>query len=155
MEATMVVGFSWQGKLQVPCCTRTSYAFPIQTNFTVTSLTACYLAYTRSAGVLYFVAGAIMCSFTVKGVKRILRQPRPVHLNPPHRKLTYGSAHSYIDLSLGLTSLLGCRVLTRPRSCITRLIYPLHAYISQSIHRCLAALWLMLYHHSSGFHGRA
>ncbi|KAI0257629.1 hypothetical protein BJV78DRAFT_1116659, partial [Lactifluus subvellereus] len=65
------------------------------TNFVVTALTACTVLYTRSAGVAYFSAGVLACSVTVKLLKRILRQARPV---TTHRKQkqTYGmpSTHS-------------------------------------------------------------
>jgi dolichyldiphosphatase len=76
---------------------RFNHFLAFETNLTVVGLTACYLAYTRSAGVAYFGAGAVMCSLTVKILKRILRQPRPVHKNGSHRKLTYGSVRSYFD----------------------------------------------------------
>ena len=77
-----------------------------KTNLIVTSLTGCCLAYTRSAGVTYFVAGAVLCSITVKAVKRIFRQPRPVHLNPTHQKITYGSVNMcfYWSSSLNFSS---------------------------------------------------
>ncbi|KZP25420.1 PAP2-domain-containing protein [Athelia psychrophila] len=69
-----------------------------RTNLTVTSLTACFLAHTRSVGVAYFVAGAVMTSLTVKVLKRILRQPRPVNIVPALQKgsKNYGmpSTHS-------------------------------------------------------------
>src|ERR1700720_219707 len=62
-------------------------------NLIVISLTACYLACTRSVGVAYFAAGAVLCSLTVKTLKRILRQPRPVpHSSSSRLELTYGFA---------------------------------------------------------------
>jgi len=64
-----------------------------RTNITVIALTAISILWTRSAGVAYCGAGAVACSLTVKyGLKRILRQPRPVL----GKKKTYGmpSTHS-------------------------------------------------------------
>lgn len=62
----------------------------LETNVTVTSLTACCLAYTRSVGLAYFGTGAIMCSLSVKMVKKFLKQPRPDPVHTSRRKLTYG-----------------------------------------------------------------
>ncbi|KAG1756763.1 uncharacterized protein EDB91DRAFT_1076705 [Suillus paluster] len=65
-----------------------------QTSKVVTTLTAAALLYTRSAGVAYFVTGAVLCSGLTKAVKRAIRQERP----PTHSggKVTYGmpSSHS-------------------------------------------------------------
>ncbi|KIM88596.1 hypothetical protein PILCRDRAFT_62374 [Piloderma croceum F 1598] len=99
-----------------------------ETNLTVASLTACYLAYTRSAGVAYFGAGATMCSLTVKILKRILRQPRPVHKNGSHRKLTYGmpSTHSASITYYATYVPLACLYLpihpSLPSSMLTRVV---------------------------------
>jgi dolichyldiphosphatase len=49
----------------------------LQTQPIVIGLTAACLLYTRSAGVGHFVAGASTCTFTVKLIKRTIRQPRP------------------------------------------------------------------------------
>lgn len=77
----------------VVCCTQSSLLlYFYQTNPIVTSLTACTVLYTRSAGVAYFAAGAVACSIAVKLVKRLIRQPRPVH--PTSRKKTYGCVFS-------------------------------------------------------------
>ncbi|KLO20698.1 PAP2-domain-containing protein [Schizopora paradoxa] len=67
-----------------------------KTNVTVTGLTALCILYTRSVGIAYFSLGALACSFAVKGVKRLIRQPRPDHLHPKLKKKTYGmpSTHS-------------------------------------------------------------
>ncbi|KAF7440486.1 hypothetical protein PC9H_000831 [Pleurotus ostreatus] len=68
-----------------------------QTNFVVTGLSAAFLLYTRSAGVLYFTLGALLCSATVKLIKRAIRQPRPVVEHAAgKRKVSYGmpSTHS-------------------------------------------------------------
>ncbi|KAF4579036.1 hypothetical protein EYR36_000845 [Pleurotus pulmonarius] len=68
-----------------------------QTNLVVTGLSAVFLLYTRSAGVLYFTLGALLCSATVKLIKRAIRQPRPVVEHAVgKRKVSYGmpSTHS-------------------------------------------------------------
>ncbi|KAF8481442.1 PAP2-domain-containing protein [Gautieria morchelliformis] len=64
-----------------------------KTQFFVTGLTACFQVYTRSAGVTYFIVGALSCSLSVKLIKRLVRQPRPTGSS---QKLTYGmpSTHS-------------------------------------------------------------
>ncbi|KAF8516733.1 hypothetical protein BU17DRAFT_50707, partial [Hysterangium stoloniferum] len=64
-----------------------------QTNVIVTSLTACVQIYTCSAGVAYFCAGALACTLSAKGIKRLIKQPRPVGIS---KKLSYGmpSTHS-------------------------------------------------------------
>jgi len=63
-----------------------------RTNITVTALTAVSILLTRSAGVVYFGAGAVACSLSVQILKRGIRQPRPVL----GKKKTYGmpSTHS-------------------------------------------------------------
>ena len=61
-----------------------------QTNIIVTALTAGAILYTRSAGVVYFTAGAVVCSRTVKLVKKFVRQPRPLHPQPGRQKKSYG-----------------------------------------------------------------
>ncbi|KAF7322961.1 Galactose oxidase [Mycena chlorophos] len=64
-----------------------------KTNWTITSLTAAVIIFSRSAGVVYFASGALATALSVKyGLKRIIRQPRPDH----GRKKTYGmpSTHS-------------------------------------------------------------
>lgn len=60
----------------------------LQTNPIVTFLTASCVILTRSVGVAYFAVGAAGCSVSVKLVKRLIRQPRPLH--PVSRKKTYG-----------------------------------------------------------------
>ncbi|TRM59351.1 phosphatidic acid phosphatase type 2/haloperoxidase [Schizophyllum amplum] len=54
------------------------------------------ILYTRSAGVAYVPACGLVCSITVKFLKRVIRQPRPPH--PKLRKKTYGmpSTHSAV-----------------------------------------------------------
>lgn len=62
----------------------------MQSNIVVSSLTAVCVLYTRSAGVAYFVAGAVVCSRTAKLVKRVIREPRPLHPEPGRQKSSYG-----------------------------------------------------------------
>jgi dolichyldiphosphatase len=61
----------------------------LQTSLIVTALSAFFLLYTRSAGVAYFCAGGVMCSWSVKLVKLAVRQPRPP-AHPSQKKTTYG-----------------------------------------------------------------
>lgn len=61
-----------------------------QTNAIVTTLTGTFIVYTRSPGAAYFAAGAVLCSITVKILKRCLRQPRPAVTVNGRRKKTYG-----------------------------------------------------------------
>jgi len=102
-----------------------------ETNLILTSLTASYLAYTRSAGVAYFAAGAVMCSLTVKLVKRILRQPRPVQMGLSHQKLSYGmpSTHSAAITYYATYVPLACIYLpihaSLPQSSLIRVMPPL------------------------------
>ncbi|KAI0634293.1 hypothetical protein C8Q77DRAFT_1217500 [Trametes polyzona] len=83
------------------------------TNAIVTTLTASVLLYTRSAGVAYFVAGALLCSLTVKVLKRCLRQPRPVVVVDGRRKKTYGmpSTHSAVITYYAAYISLACAYL--------------------------------------------
>ncbi|KAI0772888.1 hypothetical protein BD413DRAFT_542912 [Trametes elegans] len=83
-----------------------------KTNLIVTSLTACVVLYTRSAGVAYFALGAVVCSLTVKIVKRCVRQPRPVVVNGK-RKKTYGmpSTHSAVITHYAVYVALACAYL--------------------------------------------
>ena len=74
---------------------QTELIFGLETNLTVTSLTALYIAYTHSAGAVYFSVGAVMCSLTVKAVKRIIKQPRPEHQH--QRKVSFGCGHFFIQ----------------------------------------------------------
>ena len=84
-----------------------TYGLISQTNAIVTSLTACFILYTRSAGAAYFAAGAVFCSLTVKVLKRCVRQPRPVVVNG-RRKKTYGCVHSSLRFqSLQITHRMG------------------------------------------------
>ncbi|EJD03646.1 uncharacterized protein FOMMEDRAFT_19035 [Fomitiporia mediterranea MF3/22] len=99
-----------------------------ETNLIVTSLTACCVLYTRSAGVAYFAAGAVCCSLSVKVIKRFIRQPRPLH--PTSKKKTYGmpSTHSATISHFGVYIPLACFYLplhpSFPQSQYTRIIPP-------------------------------
>jgi len=93
-------------------------------NFTIPALTACFILYTRCAGVVYFTTGAVFCSLSVKVVKRIIRQPRPTNLPGRKSKVSYGCVgrtftdQEFItDTSLPPTA---CRVLTLLRLATTR-----------------------------------
>ncbi|KAH9854563.1 hypothetical protein C2E23DRAFT_775100 [Lenzites betulinus] len=83
-----------------------------KTNVTVATLTAATLLYTRSAGVAYFTAGAVLCSLTVKILKRCVRQPRPVVVDGK-RKKTYGmpSTHSAVITFFAAYITLACMYL--------------------------------------------
>ncbi|KAI3610866.1 hypothetical protein WG66_007009 [Moniliophthora roreri] len=48
------------------------------TYWSVTIPTLLFQAFTRSVGVAYFIVGCTLCSMAVKGVKKTIRQPRPV-----------------------------------------------------------------------------
>ncbi|KAI8989107.1 hypothetical protein BD414DRAFT_577814 [Trametes punicea] len=106
----------------------------VTTNLIVTTLTACVLLYTRSAGVAYFTVGAVLCSITVKLLKRCVRQPRPVTVvvNGRRRKKSYGmpSTHSAVITFFATYISLACAHLpvhpSLPSSpVLTRLVPPL------------------------------
>ncbi|KAG2037276.1 PAP2-domain-containing protein [Suillus americanus] len=64
-----------------------------QTSKIVTTLTAAVLLHTRSAGVAYFVTGAVLCSALAKSIKKAIRQERPsLHSG---RKVSYGMPSSH------------------------------------------------------------
>ena len=56
----------------------------------VTALTAFAVLYTRSIGVAYFSAGALACTVTVKILKLVLQQARPVQTTQYKQKQSYG-----------------------------------------------------------------
>ncbi|OCH96419.1 PAP2-domain-containing protein [Obba rivulosa] len=93
----------------IPLCVR----LLDKTNSIVTSLTAAFILYTRSAGAVYFAAGAVLCSITVKIVKRFVRQERPVQTITGRRKKTYGmpSTHSAVITYYAVYSALACTYL--------------------------------------------
>ncbi|KAG2116457.1 uncharacterized protein F5147DRAFT_751019 [Suillus discolor] len=65
-----------------------------ETSKVVTVLTAAALLYTRSAGVAFFVTGALLCSKIAKVIKKAIRQERPSQFS--RRQVSYGmpSAHA-------------------------------------------------------------
>ncbi|KIJ27370.1 hypothetical protein M422DRAFT_191102, partial [Sphaerobolus stellatus SS14] len=81
-----------------------------QTQFIVTSLTACVLLYTHSVGIAYFIIGALACSFSVKAVKKLVKQPRPLGKS---KKVTYGmpSTHSATISYYAVYICASCRYL--------------------------------------------
>jgi len=93
-----------------------------KTSFVVTTLTAFTVLYTRSAGVIYFGAGAVACSASVKCVKQILQQARPAQTTHRRQKQTYGmpSTHSATIMFYATYVTLACAWL------------PLHASLPQS-----------------------
>jgi len=99
------------------------------TNLTVISLTACCVLYTRSAAVAYFSAGAVVCSLTVKAIKKLLRHPRPPHRT--QRKKSYGmpSTHSAAITYFAVYIPLACMFLpihpSLPTGSAIRLLPPL------------------------------
>ncbi|KZT02493.1 PAP2-domain-containing protein [Laetiporus sulphureus 93-53] len=101
------------------------------TNSIVTTLTAGFLVYTRSAGVAYFATGAVICSMTVKAIKRLVRQPRPVKTIRGRRKKSYGmpSTHSATITFFAVYITLSCLYLpihpSLPSRMITRVLPPL------------------------------
>ncbi|EIN14015.1 hypothetical protein PUNSTDRAFT_95511 [Punctularia strigosozonata HHB-11173 SS5] len=103
-------------------------AFLDRTNVTVTSITACFLLYSRSAGIAYFCIGAVACSLSVKVVKKALRQPRPMGAT---HKISYGmpSTHSATISYYATFILLACAHSaihpTLPAHPLTRIIPPL------------------------------
>ncbi|KAG2134444.1 uncharacterized protein EDB93DRAFT_1172748 [Suillus bovinus] len=64
-----------------------------QTSKIVSTLTAAAILYTRSAGVVYFVTGAVLCAALAKSVKKAIRQERP--LKDSARKVSYGMPSSH------------------------------------------------------------
>lgn len=67
---------------------------------TVAGLTGASILYTRSAASVYYTAGAIFCSLSVKVIKRLVKQPRP----PPTARKTkksYGCVVLHPSLILG------------------------------------------------------
>jgi len=81
-----------------------------QTSFIVTALTAFTVLFTRSAGVVYFGVGAVVCTVSVKCIKRIIQQARPVQTTRGRQKQTYGmpSTHSATIMFYGAYITLAC-----------------------------------------------
>jgi len=119
-----------------------------KTNFTLIALTACFILYTRSAGVVYFTIGAVFCSLSVKVVKRIIRQPRPP-INIPGRKskASYGmpSTHSATVSHYATYIFLGCLYLpihpTLPSGLSVRILPPLIAFLG-AVTIVMSRVWL-------------
>ncbi|TFK76460.1 PAP2-domain-containing protein [Pluteus cervinus] len=113
------------------------------THVNVTAFTAIFLLYTRSSGVLFFAVGALSCSFTVKMLKRAIRQPRPTI----GKKKTFGmpSTHSATITYFGTYIPLACYYLPihqrLPSSILTRLIPPLIA-VPWAILVVMSRVWL-------------
>ncbi|PCH34020.1 PAP2-domain-containing protein [Wolfiporia cocos MD-104 SS10] len=101
-----------------------------KTNAIVTGLTAGFLLYTRSVGVAYFASGAVLCSLTVKIVKRFVRQPRPIQTKHDRQKKSYGmpSTHSATISYYATYITLACLYLpihrSLPSSVLTRVVPP-------------------------------
>jgi hypothetical protein len=107
----------------------------LQTSIVVTALSAFFLLYTRSAGVAYFCAGGVMCSWSVKLVKLAVRQPRPPAY-PSQKKTTYGyevSLHFFCPTCQCLLSSV-CPAPTQRQSLIMHYmsLLPAHIYLSTS-----------------------
>ncbi|KZT74977.1 PAP2-domain-containing protein [Daedalea quercina L-15889] len=154
-----------------------------ETHTVVTGLTACFILYTRSTGVAYFAGGAVLCSTTVKVIKRFVRQPRPVQVIRGKRKTSYGmpSTHSATITFFATYIILSCLYLpihpTLPSSPLTRVlpivisipwaativvsrIWLGHHTLPQVIAGCacglvLAPLWFRLWTHGANEYGRA
>jgi len=79
-------------------------------NYMMIALTALTILYTRSVGVVYFCAGAIACTVSVKCVKQILRQARPAQTTHRGQKQSFGmpSTHSAAITFFGTYIPLAC-----------------------------------------------
>lgn len=96
------------------------------TNLVVTALTAFAVLYTRSVGVAYFSAGALACTVSVKILKLVLQQARPVQTTHYKQKQSYGmpSTHSATITFYGTYITMACAWLplhpTLPESSLFR-----------------------------------
>ncbi|KAF8271468.1 hypothetical protein EI94DRAFT_1657560 [Lactarius quietus] len=83
------------------------------TNLVVTVLTALAVLYTRSVGVVYFSAGALACMVSVKILKLVLQQSRPVQTTRYKQKQSYGmpSTHSATIIFYGTYVIMACATL--------------------------------------------
>ncbi|KAJ7109360.1 hypothetical protein C8R44DRAFT_884405 [Mycena epipterygia] len=119
-------------------------SFLDRTNLTVTALTASAILLTRSAGVAYFGAGALMCSLSVKVLKRGIRQPRPALRN---KKKTYGmpSTHSatiaYYATFVGLACVYLPLHPSLPAGAMARVLVPI-VVLPWATLIALSRLWL-------------
>ncbi|KAI0347690.1 PAP2-domain-containing protein [Trametopsis cervina] len=84
-----------------------------KSNVVVSGVTALTILYTRSAGIAYFAAGALVCSRVAKFLKRFVRQPRPFNPRPRRQKVSYGmpSTHSAVVAHCIVYTLLAARRL--------------------------------------------
>ncbi|EKM61360.1 uncharacterized protein PHACADRAFT_82915 [Phanerochaete carnosa HHB-10118-sp] len=118
-----------------------------QTNVVVTGLTAAVILYTRSAGIAYFALGAVVCSRTVKAIKRFIRQPRPLHSSSDHRKKSYGmpSTHSAVITYYAAYTVLASAYLpihpTVPETPWTRIVIPF-VVVPWATTIALSRIWL-------------
>jgi len=119
-------------------------------NFILNALTACLILYTRSAGVFHFAIGAVFCGISVKVVKGIIRQPRPIpkiHIPGRKTKASYGmpSTHSATVGYYATSIFLGCLYLpihpTLPSGLSVRILPPLIAFPC-AVTIVLSRLWL-------------
>jgi len=121
-------------------------------NAVVTSLTAFVILYTHSAGVVYFSAGAVVCSLSVKCIKRILRHARPVQTTHLRQKQTYGmpSTHAATITFYGTYIALACAWLplhtSLPESPLLR---PLVAAVIVPWTCTIACSRILLGHHTA------
>ncbi|KNZ74257.1 Dolichyldiphosphatase, partial [Termitomyces sp. J132] len=88
-----------------------------QTNLIVTGLTSFVIILTQSVAVVYFAFGALMCTISVKFLKKAIRQPRPVNQTSKQRT-TYGmpSTHSATISYYAVYISLACVYLSSHRS---------------------------------------
>ncbi|KAI9454003.1 hypothetical protein F5148DRAFT_1277388 [Russula earlei] len=107
------------------------FFFLDRANYVMVALTASAILYTHSVGVVYFCAGAVACTVSVKCVKQILRQARPVQTTNREQKQSFGmpSTHSAAITFFGTYIPLACTWL------------PLHTSFPKSpLFRCLVVL---------------
>ncbi|KAH8099286.1 phosphatidic acid phosphatase type 2/haloperoxidase [Cristinia sonorae] len=118
-----------------------------ETNVVVTALTACTILYTRSAAILYFAVGAVVCSRIVKLMKRAFRQPRPINPLPGKQKKDFGmpSTHSAVIAYYATYTMLAAVSLpiheSLPQSQWTRIIPPL-VIVPWAASIAISRLWL-------------
>jgi dolichyldiphosphatase len=121
-----------------------------QTSKVVTVLTAAALLYTRSAGVAFFVTGALLCSKLAKVIKKAIRQERPSQLSG--RKVSYGCGNSiHFQISDYIVN-TGCLARMHPRAHSSLYILPLRALSYLSTLPSLILLCLLQW---LSYHGHA
>ncbi|RPD61635.1 PAP2-domain-containing protein [Lentinus tigrinus ALCF2SS1-7] len=114
-----------------------------KTNAIVTTLTGCFVLYTGSAGAAYFATGAVLCSVTVKILKRFVRQPRPVIVNG-RRKKTYGmpSTHSAVITYFATYISLACLYLPMHPSLPASRVLPVFLALPLATTIAVSRIWL-------------